>query len=77
MDKMIYPEIFITGELPEGWTKEKLVADGLVGWANCSFTKPPKNFGKGMALIGKQTGASLADELMVLADEILKDRVEK
>lgn len=69
----IFPEIFITGKLPEGFTKKSLIADGLVGWALCETgNTPPENFGKAMILIGEYTGDATPDGLMRLANKITK-----
>ncbi len=67
-----YPEICMTGELPKGWSRESLIADGLSAWGCCmAGAKPPENFGKGMALIGSNVGDATPDGLSKLADEIL------
>lgn len=51
--KLEYPEIFITGELPKGWTKQTLIADAFSGWGCCmAGAQPPDKFGLGMMLIG-------------------------
>lgn len=69
---IIFPEIFITGELPRKWTRESLISDGLCGWANCMCgTEPPKNFGKGMSLISGKVGSATPDGLDRLANELL------
>ena len=74
-NNLLFPEIFITGELPNNWCKESLVADGLVGWANCSLGAiPPKNFGKGMVLINQKVGVATPKELSQLADKILSQK---
>ena len=71
MKEIEFPEIFLTGQLPENWTKEELVAYGLEGWSNCmSGCKPPAKFGDGMALIGKETGALLPEELLALSKKM-------
>lgn len=72
---VIFPEIFITAKLPQGWTRESLIADGLCAWANCMCgNKPPENFGKGMALIYEQVGAATPDELLLLANKKIKKK---
>jgi hypothetical protein len=72
---MIFPEIFITGELPQIWSKDSLLADGLCGWACCmAGCKPPINFGKAMSLIGQKLGTSSPDGLYELADKVLLER---
>lgn len=69
---MIFPEIFITGKLPENWCIESLVADGLTGWGCCmTGATPPKLFGEGMVLIFQKTGASTPKQLSNLADKII------
>lgn len=76
--KLIFPEIFITGKLPENWCNESLVADGLVGWANCmAGSTPPENFGVGMALIEHQLGTATPDGLEKLADKISEKKKKK
>lgn len=68
-----FPEIFITGKLPENWSKESLIADGLIGWSICmSGAKPPEKFGEGMKLISSKIGTAIPEELSALADKILK-----
>jgi len=72
---MIFPEIFITGELPQGWSKDSLLADGLCGWACCmAGCEPPRKFGAGMALIGQELGTANPDGLSELADKVLLER---
>ncbi len=71
----IWPEILITGELPENWTKESLIADALMGWGLTHVAMAPDKFGYGMALIGRTIGHSvLPEDLYKLADEILQQR---
>ena len=53
---MIFPKIFITGELNYPIDKKSLCADGLSAWATCYFKTPPKNFGKTMVLIAQEIG---------------------
>jgi hypothetical protein len=69
---MIFPEIFITGVLPESWTKESLIADGLSGWACCMVgAKPPEQFGQGMALISEKIGTAIPEKLEEMADKLI------
>ena len=71
-EEFIFPDIFITGELPTNWSISSLIADGLCGWANCmSGAKPPEKFGEGMALIGRKVGVATPDGLSELADKLL------
>lgn len=66
-----FPEIFITGKLPENWCDKSLIADGLVGWANCMVGSTiPENFGVGMALIGQKLGTATPNGLEELANKI-------
>ena len=69
----IFPEIFITGKLPENWTQKSLVADALCGWACCmGGAKPPEKFGEGMVLIGSKLGISATpDNISKFADKIM------
>lgn len=69
----IFGDVFHTGKLPEGWTKETLVADALNGWACCICgEKAPEKFGEGMVLIGKTLGIDpMPENLNKMADEIL------
>lgn len=72
-----FPDIFITGEYPEGWTKESLIADGLCGWGCCmAGSKPPEKFGVGMTLISKVVGTALPEGLSKLADEMILKKQE-
>ncbi len=72
---MIFPEICITGQLPKGWSRESLIADGLGAWGCCyAGAKPPEKFGEGMALIAEKVGTALPDELSKLADEFLSKK---
>lgn len=67
----MFPEIFITGELPKDWSRESLIADGLCAWGCCmAGAKPPANFGHGMVLLSEKVGTAIPDELMALAKEI-------
>lgn len=68
---LIFPEIFITGIMPQGATKESLLADGLSGWG-CVMggSELPKNFGIGMALVSSVLGTAVPEELLKLADEL-------
>ena len=53
----IFPDIVLNGLLPEVWTKESLIADGLDAYALClAGMIPPKEFGNGMVLISKEIG---------------------
>lgn len=73
----IFPDIFITGKLPENWSKELLIAEGLAGWACCmAGATLPSKFGEGMALISSIIGTANPNDLKKLADEFL-DNVKK
>ena len=72
----IFPEILITGKLPENWSKESLIVDGLSGWACCmAGAEPPEKFGAGMALIDITIGTATPEGLRKLAYEFLKSKV--
>jgi hypothetical protein len=76
MHQYIWPNIFITGELPPNPNREKLIADALCGWANAhAGAEPPDNFGIGMQKIGEfiKTGILLKD-LQIEADKIIKEK---
>ena len=71
-----FPEIFLTGKLPENWSKESLIADGLVGWGCCmAGAKPPEKFGQGMILITSKVGIATPDRLSELADEVINKQL--
>lgn len=61
MKAIEWPQIFVDGKLPKDATDESLVADGIIGWANCTLVgleggTLPKEFGLGMAAIGTKLG---------------------
>ncbi len=66
--RVIWPDIFFMDELPEekGIPQREhrlhLCAEALIAWGNCSFEKPPKNFGKIMAQIGQELGITATRE---------------
>jgi hypothetical protein len=71
INEMKFPKIFITGKLPENWTKKSLIAKGLTGWGCCmAGAKPPEKFGEGMALISNKVGTSTPDGLSELANKM-------
>ena len=66
---MIYPEIFITGVIPQDRSNKLLLADALCAWACASLVKAPEKFGVVMAEIGERLGVSpLPENLMKLAE---------
>lgn len=74
----IFPEIFITGELPKNYDEVALVATGLCGWAACMMgNEPPKMFGLGMAKIASIVGVAKPEGLSKLADRIKTERDKK
>lgn len=53
----LWPEVLETGVVPSDYSREQAVADALSGWGNVMAGQtPPKNFGKGMALLGATYG---------------------
>jgi len=67
----IFPEVFITGKIPENRSKELLIADALVGWANCmAGAFPPDNYGEGMSRISNKVGANTPEEFLKLAENL-------
>ena len=76
---MIWPEVFTNKDFSYKGTNDEVyasaLADGLVGWANCSFEKPPApTFGVGMVKIRGIIGANHPEEISKLSDEFLKER---
>jgi len=58
---LIFPNVFITGQLENEIDERILCAYALCGWANCEAgATPPKMFGAGMVAISKQLGISAA-----------------
>lgn len=50
---MIFPEIFLTGVVPDDRSKLALLADALCAWGICAFgNEPPPKFGEVMVEIG-------------------------
>lgn len=75
--KVEYPKIFETG-IPENYSDELLIADGLCAWGNCyAGHKPPENFGNIMSEICFKLGTAQPDKLMELADKYLKKKKGK
>lgn len=67
----IFPEIFITGEIPPGMSDNEVLAHALCAWGNCyAGSQPPPNFGKGMVSVYKRLGVSLPDDLLAMAKKI-------
>lgn len=66
---VIWPNVFLTGEIEEDYSDAALCADAFIGWALChSGNKPTANFGKGMAAISiKLNVVPTEDELTKLA----------
>ncbi len=76
--QITWPEIFITGKLPENYTKPELIADALTGWAHCSMrAEIPKNFGQGMAAISGILGTATPNGIDKLAEEFLATKKAK
>ncbi len=59
---MIFPEIFITGELIGTETERELCAHAFSGWGCCAAgATPPTNFGLGMVVIGEKLGITATE----------------
>ena len=67
--KLIFPDVFITGEVDDKEEDRILCAHGFIGWANChAGCDIPDNFGLGMVAIGKRLKiAPTEDNLTKLA----------
>ena len=70
----IWPEIFVTGIIPDNYPKELLCADGLCAWGICmagSNINIPEKFGEVMFEISQRLGVSATDSsLMKYAERI-------
>jgi len=63
----MYPQVFITGELPTNYPAEfykaALTADALAGWGACMAGIPmPEKFGWGMMMIGTVLGITMTPD---------------
>jgi hypothetical protein len=48
----IWPDVFVTGVVPDGTIEEEARADAYMGWGLCmAQAEIPENFGKGMAAL--------------------------
>lgn len=57
--KYIWPTVFLEGHKDYD-NKHAAAADGLEGWALCSLSRRPENFGRGMIVVGKYLGLDQA-----------------
>jgi hypothetical protein len=74
-ENYLFPEIFKTGNLPDNWNKESLIAAGLEAWGCCfAGAKLPDKFGEGMALIHQKLGSATPTALLKMAAELLKEK---
>ena len=60
---LIWPECFVTGDLPEGRSDAQLCADALTAWAHCHAGKElsgeiPEKFGEVMVKIANRLGVT-------------------
>jgi hypothetical protein len=71
-----WPEMFITGEIPEDLTRKNAVADALCAWGICSVgVKPTKKFGEVLAKLSQRFGIPFSpDKLSKEADKIIKEK---
>lgn len=61
--QITFPEVFITGKIPEGMNDKRLLcAAALEGWGCCYLAMRPENFGIGMAAIGTRLGITPTPE---------------
>ena len=60
-----FPEVFLTGAIPSGTSKEDALAWALLGWANVKGGVPvpvPNNLAKGFVELGRFLGIEMTPE---------------
>lgn len=58
INKMIWPEPFVTGVIPTDSEDALLCAQALCAWANCCIENPPEKFGVVMVDIAHRLGVT-------------------
>lgn len=58
----IWPDVFITGELPEGTKRMQAASMAYTGLALCYLEAAPENFRKGMVAIEQLIGFAPTEE---------------
>jgi hypothetical protein len=71
-EEMMFSSISTSGKISREATKNEICANALNDWACCiAGSKPPENFGFGMAEVGSILGIpATPDELMKYADTL-------